>query len=181
MQIATQKSTWPQWDSYKPAPRLSARLLVVFFMLVGFTVVNVGTMVLAGHATTLSNPFSTYADILPGQHRSAVVARGFSCAMDYLLSHDQYCTLDLETGISSQVGVVISRGAVRQTDFYLRENTLRIGDLALLWGTPDLRYGQSVATFIWSGSGVSAWGVFSSGRNPLLLPVQGVSFRDTRT
>jgi hypothetical protein len=159
-------------------------MLAVLAMFISFTVLNIGAIALAGHATTRPNPFSSFADVLPGQPRRAVVTREFSCAMGaYPILPDEYCTLDLAMGDFVQVGVVVSQGTVSRTDFTPREGTCTVGDLVLLWGIPVIQanQGRRVVEFSWPGNGVSASAFSDTGQFSLFLTVWSVSFHDTWT
>lgn len=156
-------------------PRLAVALVVTFAVLIG-------GFSLAPRSTPLPvDPFAPFADVLPGSPRSAVVARGFACAMaTYPILPDEYCTLDLETGIITHIGVVVSRQTVTRTDYTLREGALRLGDLALAWGSPNA-LNRRLGWAFWTGSGGYASAAFSGWRNPYFLPIRLVAFRATGT
>jgi hypothetical protein len=184
MELTARASAYLYLERFNLVPQLPARLLVVLVMLVGFTGVNVAAMGLGGQATRPPDLFSSFADVFPGQPRSAVVARGFSCAMGtYPVLPDEYCTLSPAAGAFTQVGAVVSHGIVIRTDFILRSGSLRFGDLAELWGVPENQEyeGHHVADYFWHGKGVSASAFFDTGRFSLFLPVRSVSFTDLPT
>jgi hypothetical protein len=172
------------WGSYIQPLRLTPRLVAVSALVIGFTVVNVGAILLVRYFTTPTNPFSDYVDVFPGQSRSAVFTHAFSCAMgDNSLLPNEYCTLSLSTGVFTQVGVVVSNSTVTRTDFILGEGMLRLGDLVALWGIPDsqIHDGRYVMDFFWPGSGVNASAFSDTRKLSLFLPVGSVSFTDTQT
>jgi hypothetical protein len=180
---AARESTWRSWKHDSPSPRLKSRLVVVFILVVGLTSASVGATALAGRATILPDPFSPFADVFPGQPRSAVVTHGFSCAMGtYPVLPDEQCMLYPATGIFTQVGVIVSKGTVIRTDFTLREGILRLGDLALLWGIPDRQVydNRYVMDFFWHDSGVGASALADRRQFSLFLQVWSVSFTHTK-
>jgi hypothetical protein len=153
-------------------------------MVSGFTTLCVGARALAGYTTLPSNPFASFADVLPGQPRSALVARGFSCPVSFFIATDpdvtdETCVFYQAIDIFRQVQVTVSQGVIRHLTFIMRENALTIGDLAALWGNPEVQeYGRSVDLF-WRSHGVYAIASNISGRFSPFLPVWSVSFTDT--
>jgi len=82
---------------------------------------------------------------------------------------------DEETGNVRRVEVTVSRGVIREITFRIRQNTLRLGDLALLWGSPEVRsFGRGIFLF-WRECGITAL-VMGLGRLSHLSPVWSVHF-----
>ena len=137
MQHITQTRSLPQWESRFPSFRLRPYLLVVFVLVTGLTVINIGARALAEYTMPPSNPFSSFADIFPGQPRNALETRGFSCSIvPYSDIPNEYCYFYPTTGAFSKVSVLVSKDVIRITSFILSENALNMGDLMLLWGKP---------------------------------------------
>ena len=128
--------------------------LYLWFMLCVF----LGVLVMVATVTALarsmqppSDPFLDYADILPGQPRSTVV-----------------------------MGTGFTQGVIRHNTLMVPENTLRLGDLVALWGTPEVQEYGNVATFVWRDGAIVASTLAYSGRFSLFLPVWSVSFTEMR-
>jgi len=180
-QIA-QERTWHQGKSLTPSLILPPYLRIAFIILSGFATVSVGVGVLAGYRTPL-NPFSIFADVFPGQPRSAVAARGFSCPASFFFITepgltDETCFLNPTAGPFFQVSVITSQDLIRHITFTLRENTLTLGDLAALWGMPEVHEYGHAAFFMWSNSGVIATTIAYTGEFSLFLPVRTVYIPD---
>jgi hypothetical protein len=121
-------------------------------------------------------PFVSLADLFPGQPRSAVEARGFSCMVIGFGTYAETCLLLPNTGIFSEIGVTTSPlGYVNSSYFRLREDTLRLGDLAALWGRPEVYDQYEYLLFSWFGGSVNATSAYT-GRFSFLLPVDRVFF-----
>jgi hypothetical protein len=128
------------------------------------------------------NPFAPFADVFPGQPGNGVEARGFSCVRRPYGAYRglEDCTCILATGAFSLVEVIISEGTIRQTDFTMRGSTLRIGDLAMLWGIPDVHKGVHTPYFYWPGNGILATTISYSGQFSFFLALRSVLFTDFR-
>jgi hypothetical protein len=129
--------------------------------------------------TTAADPFVTLADMLPGQSASGVQAHGFSCyseAYDYR-STELHCFIDLPTGAFVRIGLFISQAwMIHSAAFTMRGNAIRLGDLMLILGKPQLhRYGRQII-FEWPTRGVTA-SAFAD-RSPIspFLPLWSMSF-----
>jgi hypothetical protein len=150
-------------------------LLVVFSLLVGFAVVSLGVWALGQSAVPLPNPFAAFADVFPGQPRSAAQMRGFLCLTSaYGSEPNEYCSVDLARGIVSQIDVYIAEDLIDEISFRLREDTLRVGDLMLIWGTPEIRENGHSVYFYWRSMGVTAMVTEYFGRFSHFLPVRRV-------
>jgi len=148
------------------------KLLQVFCgLLIGSTVVSFGAVPFK--QAQIVNPFAAYADVFPGQPKSAAVERGFSCPAGIFRAPEEYCFLRVARGEIYQVGVKISGGIIRQTDFTLRNQTLRLGDLILLWGMPQCNSGN----YAWPSRGVVAEMPFHDGHVSPTVAVRRVSMR----
>ncbi len=143
-----------------------------------------GVMLLARFAQPPSNPFYDYASILPGQPRSALIQRGFSCAEGEVANNrpspstiGQYCVLPLNKGIFDRIGAVLSHDVVKQVFFIARKDALTVGDLALLWGRPLTISGVGEQiTLDWPPSDWSILAITNGTRFSYLMPVHRVTF-----
>jgi hypothetical protein len=182
--------------SYAQLKRYGVRLKQLFYMrlmlmvVTGFTVVNIAATVLGGYVEgrPLFNPFAAWVDALLGQPRSVIDARAFSCPIStynyYVTLTEDHCYLTLTGGAIAQVSVYISHGFVRHVYFKLRDNTLKVRDLLILWGRSANQNQEKrllVARFVWPGSGieVEALTVAYTGQFSPLVPIQWVYFKDT--
>lgn len=172
-----QTSSRPQWGQPIPVGKL---MILVFSILIGFTVVSIGARALAGRALPPANPFVSFADILPGQFVSALDVRGFLCVLHDYPTNDfrlprVRCALDFTTGKFSRVWVITSSsGVIEEANFILRDDTFRVGDLALLLGAPFNRGASSTVGFYKHGEFVVA---LTSAKQPALFsPILKVTF-----
>lgn len=125
-------------------------LLIPLIMVAPFTILIISARVLGASRPLPPDPFSAYADVFPGQPRSAATAFGFSCPASYFNPDTarfpvETCVFWPATGPFSQIRVTIWDGIIRRLDFAVRENSLTLGDSLFLWGTPEvLRNGDWV-------------------------------------
>lgn len=148
MEQIIHKRTYPELEMpHAPRIMLSPLLVIVFVLLVGFAVVNMGVRALAQYGTPPANPFPDYADVLPGQPATALETRAFSCQLNYDYYYDrtetadpieESCVFIPSASFFSSVEVIISEGIIHQTTFILRANTLQVGDLEKLLEMPML-------------------------------------------
>ena len=120
--------------------RLSPFLLIVILW-AAFAVVNVGARGLAQHLQPPLNPFSTYADIFPGQPASAIETRAFSCQSNYdyyAAPTEETCIFIPTEGFFSSVEALISEGKIHDLTFISRDNTLQFGTLERFLDTPAI-------------------------------------------
>jgi len=168
-------------ESQTPSRKPPLYVLLVFILVSGFSAGGAGMRILARNAAAASNPFAVFADVFPGQSRSAVAARGFSCYSAGASASDrdptdESCILRPESGSLSQVEVLIPGDEIRRLDFRIHENALRLGDLAVFWGVPEVqRYSRSLYVF-WRSLGIFALVVRNTEEFSLFLPVQRVYF-----
>src|SRR5690348_10693220 len=73
---------------------------------------SVGLTLLVRLNKPIPNPFTSYADIFPGQPQNAVLARGFSCQ-----SSPQYCTSTPANSPFALIAVTLTNGVVKNLDF----------------------------------------------------------------
>jgi hypothetical protein len=157
---------------------LTLCLRASLILLIGF-MMNIALMSAAQCIQPSKNLFARFADVFPGQLRDTVEAHGFVCRLHRsAFPTDENCTMSPETGIFSQIGLVISAGSVRHVTFLARENALRLGDLAVIYGTPTMRAFGTETYFMWLGGGIMASTRGYAGGYSLFLPIWSVSFTD---
>jgi hypothetical protein len=147
----------------------------------GILVIVAVVTALTRHMPASSNLFSAYAHFFPGQLKSAVVARGFSCPVSFFSPGvtEESCILNLATGSFSQIQVTISHGVIFQTFFTLRGDWLKLGDLISLWGIPQIHEYEHSVSFLWPGHGVVASAAIQTGQFSPFLPVRIIAFTAT--
>jgi hypothetical protein len=127
--------------------------LVVSLIWISFSVIAIATMALGRYSVSPVNPFSAYADIIPGQSESAILSTEFSCDFQlYDNPLEKACRLSPVIGTFSQINVTISNQVVHQITFILRDTTLRVGDMVLFLGTMDFRIVHNAIYFSWHGN-----------------------------
>jgi hypothetical protein len=158
-------------QSIRLTRRLKMNLIVVAMLLF----VVIGIAVLARPTESPPNPFIDYADFLPGQFWSAGVAQAFRCNTD-IAGGNAYCFLSPADGAFSDIGVTIAGDQITQTAFTLRENTLKVGDLASLWGRPDIQILGHATHLDWPAQGITAIAYSDDGQFNYWQPIIYVSF-----
>jgi hypothetical protein len=153
-------------------------LLIVFSLVGTFSAGGIGMRVLTGTAAAPSNPFAAFADVFPGQSRGAAVARGFLCFAGNAPGSedlaDERCILRPGSGAFSQVEVFTSGSVIRRLDFEIRQDELRLGDLILFWGVPEVQVYDRAVYVVWRSLGISTLVTRHSKEFSLFLPVQRV-------
>jgi hypothetical protein len=150
-------------------------------MVTGFAVVTIGVKVLSKPIVAPFDPFSAYVDIFPGQHMSAVRARGFLCNSTYDYYHDpavEDCTFTPAAGVISGVNVAVSEDVIRQITFTMRENSLKVGDLVLLMAVQHF-HAYTHDVFFFFGKKFVRVSTSAVGSPSMIRPVWSVSFTDT--
>lgn len=132
-------------------------LYVMTTLSIGLGMVSFTVAALSRPELPSPDPFSAYANIFPGQPERAIGGLGFSCASDgrkyYGSAQETRCQLDMAAGSFSNIAVTTSEGVIREIRFAIRDDTLRVGDLAVLLKLPDFqahRMGYG-ASFSWNG------------------------------
>lgn len=162
--------------------KLPVYLRIALVLVIGLGASTCGVVVLLRSTTQPTNPFASFADLLPRTPRSAIQAWGFVCPQSGEDDFEHYmgstCILWPTEGLFAQVDVVISEGDIRQTVFTVSEDTLRVGDLMVLWGTPEIRrYSRSVY-LLWRSHRTFAWASDYPGQMSPFLPVWKIYFTD---
>jgi len=160
-------------------------LPVVFIavtLVLSFTILVLCAIGLGQSTLPPSSPFASFADIFPGQPDDSIKARGFFCIMTpynaQAESSDEHCNLKLEVGSISEIRVLVSQHLIRQIQFTLREDLLKIGDLMLFLGAPDNYQNAHSIGFVWPGSGIYASADSETRLFSPLSPLRMVSFTD---
>lgn len=157
--------------------------LIALTLAMTLTTLIVCARQLAQYAPRPSSPFASFADIFPGKPADTIKARGFFCMMIPYAGQtddpDHYCVLDMETGSISEIIVNVAQQTIHQTQFTLREDLFKLGDLSLCLGTPKNRQNSHTVDFVWRGSGVFASAESDRGHFDPLIPLSTVSFTDS--
>lgn len=170
-----QNSAYNTWARY----RVSLRIALV--LLISFAVMNIAILLLSRQPITLTNPFSSFEDVMPGNLQSeAIEAHGFSCVEPthnyYEQVREEHCLLYPPTGTFSSVEIV-SRGAlINQTSFIIREETLTIGDLTTFLKTRSKHAYPGAVYFFLPSALVSARTSMNAKRFSLFISVWSVVF-----
>lgn len=152
-------------------------LWVTFLLVIGFAVVCVGLVALM--RLTSQPLFTAYADVFPGQPKIAAEAHGFTCRANiYPNGTEENCTLRLETGIFSDVGIISAEGIIRYTNFIVRDGALRLGDLEAFLGRPGVQQYGSMTHFIWPRARATGMTNAFTGQFSHFLPLWSVSLTD---
>jgi hypothetical protein len=149
---------------------------VMLLLTAVIAVLVVGWTIPLSQGTQPSNPFSDYIAILPGQTWNSVVAQPFSCYADNSVDNTAYCTRSPASGPFSLIAVIVSDGVVSRIDLAVREGTLTVGDLALLWGRPNARLYRQSVNLDWPSVGVTASSWAESRRFGYFIPIIRLSF-----
>jgi len=140
-------------------------------MLIGFTTLNFGAKALGQSGVAARDPVAEFADVLPGQPKSAIVARGFSCPALAYRSPNEHCSLRPKRSAFSHVDVDIVSGRISHSSFNVRSNLLRVGELVLLWGIPEIEAGANTVVLRWHRIDTTAIATSHTGKFSFLLGV----------
>jgi len=161
-----------------PFPRISITLLLVVSFLAAVVVVNT----LAKHLgeADATEPFAAFADRLPGHQldTSILKAEGFTCSFDlaplpYYVSEE--CWQQFQTGLFSLVHMTVWDGTVKRLDLLIRGDWLTVGELALLWGRPDVYKNGNYLNVSWSDPHVMGTVLPRNGRFTFFLALSQIS------
>ena len=155
-------------------------LMAPIILMGGFGLVIMGALGLMHYADLPSNPFAAYADVFPGQPIRALSAHEPSCWHDYYLDvSETRCNLSPKSGVFSEVAVIYANDLIHHISFTMRDNTFKIGDLAVLLGVSEFHAHGSVL-FLWRGNVGLAQVVKPSAHFSVLRRVWQVTLTDTR-
>lgn len=177
-EVTTQRTTAGASQRLLPVFRLPLYLHVTLVILAVTAVVLMGWVVLVRQPVQPENPVAPYAEIFPGQPRSALM--NLSCPSFLGTSPTEswvrdYCALTPQKSAFWQVSVVIKDSIVQRTDFAVRKDNLTLGDLVFLWGRPEVRVRQKLAVFEWEKLGIIGIGWTESRQVSYFTPVTRLS------
>jgi hypothetical protein len=155
-------------------------ILIPITMAVAFTVLIIGARVLGASLPLPPDPFEAYADLFPGQPRSAAVASGFSCPASFFNPGAvplpiETCVFWPVTGPFSQIIVSVSQDEIRQLRFILRGTALKMPDLIAWWGAPLIEDVGEVRQYHWTVRGTHASVIVLTGRHSPMSLLHSVS------
>jgi len=158
-------------------PKLPIYLRLIMIVLTIVVVLTAGWTTLVRQVVAPTNPFFEFAEILPGQPQRSVRAQGFSCSMHtYPVLPNAYCTRAPAAGPFSLIGVIVTDGIVSRVNYSVSPGVLTIGDLALLWGRPNVRMYRQSVNLDWPGMGITASAWAENSRFSNFIPVLSISF-----
>lgn len=154
---------------------LTVRIALVVMGLVSLSI-TVATAI-AGNQPPF-DPFTAYADILPGQPLENVLAHGFHCQPDGPPLYDQSCLLTPETGAFSEIQLHItnSTGRVSRVVFMSSQSTFALGHLVRLWGKPQTKISGQTVNFRWTKQHIVTVLQNYNGHFSYWLPITYVAF-----
>jgi hypothetical protein len=128
-----------------------------------------------------TDPFAVYASIMPGQQVNYTVleADGFSCKED---THPtpadlaEICSDDEGDQQISAITVVIWDAIVKHLDLKPSAGTFTMGDMALLWGKPEIQHTGHAINLLWRARRTSAGGWSENEQFSYFQPVSVLSF-----
>ena len=178
MEQITRVPRYPQTKLHIPSLWLPPYLLVVLVLVSGFSVVILSIRLLPQTAPP-PDPFVSFADILPGQSKSDLAEQRFLCSTadhNYVEPLEEVCVFDPPTGIFSTVAVSFVNDVSDGGFLFVRDGTLKVGDLVKLWGKPRIHQYGYWGQLKWLRSGDMDWTVSYKGRYSLFLPVGSIVF-----
>jgi hypothetical protein len=156
-----------------PAVRAPIYVRLMFMVAVGMTVLGTAWAALFRQATQPLNPFAEMLQSVVGESWQAVGSHHFSCSGS---AGDAYCTRRPTDGPFSLIAVTLRQGVVSRVEFSMHEGALTAGDLALLWGRPDVDVYHSSVNLEWPRIGLSANGWADAWQFSFAIPVERISF-----
>jgi len=111
--------------------------IVAVVLTIAATILIFAVSVLAQGSPARDDPFLPYADLLSSyQARLAIKDDEFICTF-ILMEAGTRCTLYPKDTLFSEIGVWLTFDVPKSVSFLVINNSLRLGDLALLWGMPE--------------------------------------------
>ena len=185
MEQSIQKHIYPEAEQHPQRLNWSLLARIVFMMVAGFAVMTEAARAAAHYASPPFNPFSTYADIFPGQTARAIETRPFSCLVTHNYYHDptrdhnpsqETCILVLSEGVFFRIEANLVQGTIFKLTFIVRDNALRLGDLERIMDTSAVHIYDREVYFTSPHNLVVTKTAAYSGRFSLFLPVWSVAF-----
>jgi hypothetical protein len=119
--------------------------------------------------------FADYADFFPGQYWSTALESAFHCNVDFANSH-KYCLFDPQDERFAAISLTIANNNITRMTFSLAQNTIKSGDLAALWGKPEVQIIGYIAYLDWRDPKIKAVARIEDRRFDYFLPVSSVIF-----
>ncbi len=155
--------------------KLPARLWVVIIMFAVCLLALTIPVALSRSKALPSDLFADYIDFFPGAYWSMGLERTFRCNVD-VATGVKYCFLRPPGTLFTNIGLTIVDNQITRTTFSLYENTLKAGDLATLWGKPEVQISGYIAYLDWRDQKISAVARTDDGRFDYSLLVSSVTF-----
>ncbi|MBL8120336.1 MAG: hypothetical protein JNJ78_22590 [Anaerolineae bacterium] len=135
----------------RPYLKVNAALFVAFVLLATIPLLPVN---IVRPRNSLESAVQAYADVLPGQPRSAVDAYGFTCrprSIYYNAPTQNNCVLDLASGPFASIKLIMSPDdqQVERISFFLRDGSFRVGDWELVLGVQHQESFPKVMFYDW--------------------------------
>lgn len=121
-------------------------------------VVFCGLPALTARETAVLNPLDMYSELLPGQPINRVGGAGLSCTFG------AYCTQTVSGGAVKSVEVLLQNETVSRLNIWLRDESMRLGDLVLWWGNPCRRIAGNTIELWWPDLRITATGSLTASR-----------------
>jgi hypothetical protein len=147
-------------------------------LLMGITVITMSIIVLVRRE--LMDPFAAYEDLFGDDVRQAALAIGFTCTDTGLPSQTEnqssYCDQLNPDGVFSSLALQFIDDRADEISFWLREHTLALGDLELLWGEPEIQQYCEVVVFSWHNRHLTGIAEPSrTGRIDIFVPIVSIT------
>jgi len=136
----------------KRTDRRVSLMLLAFFSLL--TLLSFFPIQLITVADNLAGAMVAYADVLPGQPRTAADQRGFDCvSRSGSVPPLTYCTLRPSDGPFAAINLQLltSDQRIQEISFLMRHHHFRVGDLELLEGVRYLSAFPDMLFYFWNG------------------------------
>jgi hypothetical protein len=157
------------------ALKFPARLWVAILMITLCLLALTLPIALSKSAEAPSDVFVDYVDFFPGQYWSTGLESAFRCNID-IPSGIKYCFFRSQKALFEDIGVSIIDGKITRIAFTLRQDTLKAGDLAALWGRPEIQIAGYIAYLDWQNQKIRAIARTDNARFDYFLPVSSVAF-----
>lgn len=130
-----------------PAVRVPMVILGVISFTTGMVVLTALVVFTPRLAVLQPNPLAAYTDLIPGRITNVALLDDFSCsaAVDSM----KLCSFTPTAGTVEHISIIIKHDVIYGTSFHFRDNSLRIGDLALMWGTPRIVRSEESISLFW--------------------------------
>ena len=155
---------------------------IAFVMIGVMSILLMAFTVFTGRNQAPVDPFGSFADILPGQPWNAEKEQRFKCYLNLTPTYEEDCSMNLATGLflKIQVSVSLPTGEIRKTIFIPRETSLRLGQLAILWGRPEVKVYSGIMNIRWPKAHTVAIPQSDFAKFSYWLPISYVAFEATQ-